>query len=65
VSEARRITRRSLIDHLRQNDRGLVVLDQVELRDVTAVGPLLILGDDVMVSGSTFLAGRSAVGEGI
>lgn len=56
-AEARTETRRRIIDHLRQNPHGLVILDRTELNNVTAPGPLMILGDGVTLTGSMFLTG--------
>ena len=49
--------RRSLINHLRQNPRGLVLLDDVNLSDITAPGPITILGEGTTITGSMFLSG--------
>ncbi len=56
-ARTRRETRRSLVNHLRQNQRGLVCLDEVILQDITAPGPLTILGEPCIIRGNMFLTG--------
>lgn len=53
-----RENRRRIVERLRNNSRGLVVLDDVHLSNVTAPGPLFILGDRVVVSGASMICGE-------
>ena len=64
LAERTRI-RRQLIDHLRQNQRGILCLDYAMLQDVTAPGPITILGESTTVTGSMFLTGQAEVRAGL
>ena len=55
VANARRETRRDLIDHLRQNARGLIMLDQAVLSKSEILGPVVVLGDDTMIVENRFI----------
>ena len=61
VAAARRETRQRLVGHLRRNPRGIAVLDNTVLRDITAPGPLIIFGEGNSISGSMFLRGEPTV----
>lgn len=58
VAEAKRLTRRSLVDHLRHNRRGFVVLDNVTVEHSELRAPLHVLGDHVIVANNLFTAER-------
>lgn len=47
-------TRRSLINHLRQNRRGMMLLDNVKINSASMPGELTILGDGNEISHSFF-----------
>jgi hypothetical protein len=58
-AEWRKQVRRQLVDTLREYPTAVVCLDRTELRDVTINGPLLVLGDDTLVSGCIVVKGEA------
>jgi hypothetical protein len=53
VANAKRATRRSMIDHLRQNPRGLALLDHAYLSDMTCES-VTVFGEQNAIVDSTF-----------